>query len=584
MAQLQTLFVEGDTAPNLTGTVTSGGVAVNLAGATVVLRMQRPDKTMLLRSATVTDAATGAWAYAWQAGELTAGLWWVDVETTWSDASLQTSPSDISIAFKVRARRSGAAGSVVTPPMLNLDLSNLTGMDAAVAAKVSDPASVTSAALSSRYVKRVTGLVPNDQTAGVKASNAAILTAALVPNSPTIVPRGNYYTDPISVMGPVDLRGEDITTTLRNDSGSVLVLTGNQVNVSNITLRSDGGGHTVQQSGVVDQGHWRNFRIYQTSDSYSIWDSAGYGMVEMRFRDFLSWHTQTATVPSWKIVSAGGAINGNTWASFRAQFSGNYHFWVESTTANSQYADTWRDVTWEVTTGGMIKLIGCRDYLIENSTVWDLALGAGGLTTLKRHGIHADTNGSSAGCVGTIRNHRRLDSACDAGIQDIMLPSSFRGDGTVLENCRNITPANPLMIDINTNVSRVLIDGPTASSLATIINATTAHIVDRTGITLPATQAFKIGANSLVGFGLAQVNVVADPASIPAGAELDVVLAVTGALSTDACSVSPGFYLDPGLGIVGCWTGANTVTFRLRNFTASAVDSASHTWRVRVWR
>jgi len=41
------------------------------------------------------------------------------------------------------------------PPMLNLDLSNLTGMDAAVAAKVSDPASVTSSALLSTYARPV---------------------------------------------------------------------------------------------------------------------------------------------------------------------------------------------------------------------------------------------------------------------------------------------------------------------------------------------------------------------------------------------------------------------------------------------
>ena len=434
-----------------------------------------------------------------------------------------------------------------------------------------------------RYVRKLKGLTPGDQTAPVKAANAAILAAALTPGASVTIPAGVYFTNEVAITGPIDIRGEDITTTLRNDTGSVLVLTGNQINVSTLTIRSQGGNHTIRQSGMVDQCQWDRVCLYQLSDGFSIWDNAGFGFIDMRFSNFLSWHTQTATVPSWKITATGDTVNNNSWSQFRAQFSGNYHFWVESTSASSHHANAWRDATWEVTTGGMIKLIGCRDYLIENSTVWDLAGGSGGLTTLKRHGIWADTNGASASCVGTIRNHRRLDSTVDATFHDIVLPSSFRGDGTVLENCRNITPANPLLVDLNNNVSRVLVDGPTASSLATISNATTAHIVDRTGITLPTTQAFKVGSNTVIGFGIA-LNVTVDPPSIAANSEADVVMAVAGALTTDACTVSPGFYLDPGLGIVGCWTGANTVTMRLRNFTASAIDSASHTWRVRVWR
>lgn len=437
-----------------------------------------------------------------------------------------------------------------------------------------------------RYVRKLKGLVPGNQTALVKAANAAILAAAMAPGSSVVIPAGTYHTDEVAVTGPVDIRGEDITTTLRNDSGSVFVLAGNQINVSTLTIRSEGGSHTIRQSGVVDQGHWDRVRFYQLSDGYSIWDNSGHAFIDMRFTNFLSWHTQTATVPAWKITSTGGTVNNNSWSQFRTQFSGNYHFWVESTTSDSQHANAWRDATWETTTGGMIKLIGCRDYLIENSTVWDLALGSGGLTTLKRHGIWADTNGASASCVGTIRNHRRLDSTCDPGIQDIMLPSSYRGDGTVLENCRNITPANPLLIDINNNVSRVMIDGPTASSLATITNAATTALYDRNGITLPTTQTFKIGSAALVGFGLAQANVVADPGSIAANSELDVTISVPDTLTGDALSVSPGNgALEAGIGIVGCWVPSpGNVTFRLRNFTGSAIDPISRTWRIRVWR
>jgi hypothetical protein len=479
---------------------------------------------------------------------------------------------------------SGAYADLTGKPTLGTAAATAS-TDYATAAHTHDDRYYTEIEADGRYRRKLTGLVANSSASGVMTANAAILAAALVPNASVVIPAGTYYTDEVAVTGPVDIRGEDITTTLRNDSGSVFVLAGNQINVSTLTIRSGGGNHTIRQSGFVDQGHWDRVRLYQLSDGFSIWDSSGFGLIDMRFVDFLSWHTQTATVPSWKLHSVGGAINSNSWTRFRAQFSGNYHFWVESTTSNSQHANAWRDATWEVTTGGMIKLIGCRDYLIENSSVWDLAVGNPALTTLKRHGIWADTNGASASCVGTIRNHRRLDSTCDPGIQDIMLPSSFRGDGTVLENCRSITSANPLLIDINNNVSRVMIDGPTASSLATIANASTTALYDRNGITLPTTQTFKIGS-ALVGFGLAQANVAADPGSIAANSELDVTIAVPGTLAGDALSVSPGNgALEAGIGIVGCWVPSpGNVTFRLRNFTGTAIDPGSRTWRIRVWR
>ena len=46
---LQTLFVTGDTAPDLTGTCTSGTSAANITGATLELHLTRPDKTVITR-------------------------------------------------------------------------------------------------------------------------------------------------------------------------------------------------------------------------------------------------------------------------------------------------------------------------------------------------------------------------------------------------------------------------------------------------------------------------------------------------------------------------------------------------------
>ena len=61
MSTLQTLFVAGDTAPDLTGTCTSGTTPANLTGATLELHLTRPDKTVITRAGTIVDGAEGTW-------------------------------------------------------------------------------------------------------------------------------------------------------------------------------------------------------------------------------------------------------------------------------------------------------------------------------------------------------------------------------------------------------------------------------------------------------------------------------------------------------------------------------------------
>ena len=147
---IETLFVAGDTSPDLTGVYSSDGVAVDLTGATVNLRMRRPDKAILIRAATITDAPTGAWSYTWQPGELIEGTWMVDVETTWGPGVVQTAPSVRPLVFAVRGRLSGPAGSVEVPPVLDWDA--LTVPDGAIPQSKVAGLEAEFASLSSTYV------------------------------------------------------------------------------------------------------------------------------------------------------------------------------------------------------------------------------------------------------------------------------------------------------------------------------------------------------------------------------------------------------------------------------------------------
>ena len=95
----------GDTAPDLTGTLTSGGATpVDLTGATINLNLVRPDKTVIERAGVIVSAASGTWRYAWLAGELVPGMWSVEAEVTYAGGAVQTFPAASQVYFRVRAQ------------------------------------------------------------------------------------------------------------------------------------------------------------------------------------------------------------------------------------------------------------------------------------------------------------------------------------------------------------------------------------------------------------------------------------------------------------------------------------------------
>ena len=81
----------GDTDPALTGAATDAGVAVNLTPAlSCLVHVERPDGTLISRAPTVAVGTTGAWSLPWQATELIAGVYSVELEVTWSAGHVQT--------------------------------------------------------------------------------------------------------------------------------------------------------------------------------------------------------------------------------------------------------------------------------------------------------------------------------------------------------------------------------------------------------------------------------------------------------------------------------------------------------------
>ena len=69
-----------------------------------------------------------------------------------------------------------------------------------------------------------------------------------------------------------------------------------------------------------------------------------------------------------------------------------------------------------------------------------------------------------------------------------------------------------------------------------------------------------------------------DPANITAGAIGTITITATGVLATDLVAVEAPATLAAGLVVQGIQVTANTITVKLMNTTAGAIDDTAKTW------
>jgi len=312
--------------------------------------------------------------------------------------------------------------------------------------------------------------------------------------------------------------------------GSVMTLQGALVEISECTIHGLGGAAAIRQVGHLSQSHFDRVRVINYDSTQSLYDNAGFDYIDVRWTRFILDHYQTATVPAIKLVAQGGSINANSFEKFRANYSGNYVFWIESTTANAQYDNSIRDGTFEICTGGLIRLISVSDYEVENCANYDMQGGTP--NTLQRHGVYATANAFNIPCYGTIRRMTRLAGSLGTGIVDVALPNGGAGTGTVIGQCS--APAGPYTVDLGYNACVVEMQ---QGGRTTLLNKEGATII---GLDTPDWLAY---TPVLGGTGWAVGNGTLTGRSIKIGHTVHFQVSfILGATST-AGSVSPTFTL-----------------------------------------
>lgn len=381
-------------------------------------------------------------------------------------------------------------------------------------------------------------------------------------------------------------RGRDITTIAAAAGDIVTLSTTAAITdcvISDLTIHSQaGGGHAVVVPTGFSMSLVENVNIRQSNDAKSVWhcvrSAATGGMFNTVFRGGHWTHTATATVPGVYIVGAPGS-SGNVcsdcrWESLRVQNSGDYFFHIEANVAAVwNYNNSFVNVEAEVMESGLIRLLSAAGTTIDN--VWSHDNSA---LTKSLFYLQQSANGPQNRAT-IFRNCGRPQGTLGAGAHDIELAGTNDSIGTHIHEYTGPS-AGGGSINLGANEFVGLI--------GYFPNVTVTGFPNDRGFMLDLTNGARFHELSIAGgaalTSMLQGSRTYDPPSIAAGAVHEFTITVTGAVTGSHVHVTPNSLgtVPAGLSFFGVVSAADTVTVRLTNNTAAAIDPPNAIWRTAV--
>lgn len=304
-------------------------------------------------------------------------------------------------------------------------------------------------------------------------------------------PAGTYkITSPLSITrSGTKLRGAARWATLIVSSSSdvftlapVAVL--NSLAFESMTIQSlAGGGHIFDNDSAtgVSVSHWRDLQVAQFNAAKSIWHQTTGAYIDNLWDNCDLYHVTDSTVYSFNLSSTDSLINSNTWRRLRIQNNGLPFFNIECSMAGAwQWDNVFRDITAEVTIGGVIRARSCASLLMEQVNVYDLQVV--GPTTGHQFDFGKTTLGPDSTNI-RLRNCCRRYGALGGGLVDIMLTNA---SNVILDGCQGAGVGTVFTIDINSQPGVTLLG--CEPSFVTVQNPT----VDTT-VLITSTGLVKIG-------------------------------------------------------------------------------------------
>lgn len=353
-------------------------------------------------------------------------------------------------------------------------------VDDVVSDVIADPESATSVRLRAAYEA---GSLPtvyvasdgDDDNPGLLSSRPKATAQAAHDALPAaggrIVVRGQVNsTVPIVMTKPFILEGETPAARLVATSGHLFTVSTpwDRSVIRDITLwASTGHVLNIPTGQSINLCTFYNVAFVQLGNGYSIVNMPNGGMVDNLFLACEGTHTLAATVPSWNLNSATGALNANRWLRYRHNYSGNYVFHLECPIAQTYALDNaWNGLTLEVCDGGAIRLLSAMGCVVDGAQVWDLS----GPTTRDLFVIGKSATGS-ASIGNTLRHLGRRAGALGSGKVDVRLVAGQVG-GTTIDQCFDAT-LNNFAADLGDTIGTILGRAP-----AVLTNATGFTLLD----------------------------------------------------------------------------------------------------------
>lgn len=284
---------------------------------------------------------------------------------------------------------------------------------------------------------------PDDTPAIQAAIDAAIAAGGGI----VLIPKGRYRIDgTLKINGTrITIRGigKGPTFLWKTNAGSLFELTGvSNAVFENFTAMVTSGhifdaitsAYFIKWSNLLLKQYALNKSIFHMDDTLSGRTQADY--VDNVWDRVESIHELAATEPAFKIRSY--AANRNRWIDCRPMYSGNYHYWIETThpAGGPAIGNVFEGITGEVLNGGAFKILGGEGTRISDFDNWDM-----GTTT--NHGIYlgaSQTNGTKYTKRTTITNTRRVGGTLGSGLHDLKVESSGGNIQTILINCGGAAP------------------------------------------------------------------------------------------------------------------------------------------------
>jgi hypothetical protein len=161
--------------------------------------------------------------------------------------------------------------------------------------------------------------------------------------------------------------------------------------------------------------------LQQNNTGKSIWNqNSGVFLDNLVFHCDMYAASNLATVPVWKVISGEGGANTNTFMRLRCTNSGDYFFHFENNAVGSYtYDNTFRDINFEITNGGNIRILSGNNTKIENCNTYDLS----GPTTNHLYSIGKNAIAPSSQFTHFSGVHRRGGSL-GGSLHDIFLTAA----------------------------------------------------------------------------------------------------------------------------------------------------------------